>query len=852
MSKYSQFAAGIVLAVAASFAWAAKPVANAPPTVTLTSPANGATFAAPATVNLTADANDTNGTITKVDFYRGTTLIGTSTARPYGVVWANVAAGSYSLTAKATDNGGAVTTSTAVAITVAAPNNNVVISTPANGATVYATSVTVSGTFVGATSTSAVWVDNGASSRLAALNGNAYTATVPLYVGTNTLTVTVARTDKTSDKKSITVMGSLPVQVVFKTPLATVFSAPANIALEVDAISPTATIASVNFYKNGALLGSATSPPYQYNWANVPRGNYTVSATATDSSGQAGSAALPITVNAPNVPPTISLTLPANNAVFSAPATINLAAAASDSDGTIGQVEFFRNGQLLSTTNVVPYAHQLTNVSTGTYTFTARATDNEGAVAMSAPVAVAVTPPNSIPTVTLTSPQAGTTTFAPASIVLNASPADSDGSIAQVEFFQGLSFIGSVTSAPYSLAWPNVPANNYSFTAKATDNLGATGTSAPVAVTVTAPPPNSPPTVGLTSPAPGASAWAPAAFTLSANAADSDGSIASVAFYAGTTLIGATTTAPYTLAWTSVPAGTYTLTAKAIDNLGAATTSAPVNITVQGLQLAFTTPADGAALAGDSVLVKGAVQGTPNSGVTVNGQAAVIDADNNFYATVPLVAGANAITATLTTQSGQTTTQTINVTSDGVASAIGVSVDQVEGVQSLTATFTVSGEGGHLTLVGTSGGPTNVTFNQNLSVLINYPAPGTYTTNITVSDGSGNTSVKTFVIVVHDAAQLDSKLKAVWNGMNNALIAGDKAAALSYMNDQAKEKYEPIFDILMPRMSEIVGSYSAVQKMAVQNDVGEYVVNRTIDGVDNVFLIYLIKGGDGVWRIDSM
>jgi hypothetical protein len=91
---------------------------NNPPTVSITSPANGATFTAPANITINASASDTDGTITQVQFYQGTTLLGTDTTSPYSYAWNSVAAGSYSLTAKATDNGGAVTTSSPVNITV--------------------------------------------------------------------------------------------------------------------------------------------------------------------------------------------------------------------------------------------------------------------------------------------------------------------------------------------------------------------------------------------------------------------------------------------------------------------------------------------------------------------------------------------------------------------------------------------------------------------------------------------------------------------------------------------------------------------------------------------------------------
>ncbi|TMR37659.1 cellulose 1,4-beta-cellobiosidase [Nonomuraea zeae] len=92
--------------------------ANPAPTVSLTSPTAGQTFTAPATVPIAATASDSNGTVAKVDFYQGSTLLGTDTSSPYTYSWTNVAAGSYSITARATDNGGATTTSAPVGITV--------------------------------------------------------------------------------------------------------------------------------------------------------------------------------------------------------------------------------------------------------------------------------------------------------------------------------------------------------------------------------------------------------------------------------------------------------------------------------------------------------------------------------------------------------------------------------------------------------------------------------------------------------------------------------------------------------------------------------------------------------------
>ncbi|MFE9426601.1 glycoside hydrolase family 48 protein [Kitasatospora sp. NPDC006697] len=100
--------------------------ANQAPRVSLTSPAAGQTFTPGSTVPLAATAADADGSVAKVDFYASTgagnnTLLGTATTAPYKFNWATVPAGDYSLTAVATDNLGATTTSAPVAIKVAGP-----------------------------------------------------------------------------------------------------------------------------------------------------------------------------------------------------------------------------------------------------------------------------------------------------------------------------------------------------------------------------------------------------------------------------------------------------------------------------------------------------------------------------------------------------------------------------------------------------------------------------------------------------------------------------------------------------------------------------------------------------------
>ena len=92
-----------------------------PPTVSITAPANSSTYYAPATVNIAATASDADGSVAKVEFYRGATKLGEDTTAPYEYTATDQAMGSYTLTAVATDNQNYTTTSAGIAITVSAP-----------------------------------------------------------------------------------------------------------------------------------------------------------------------------------------------------------------------------------------------------------------------------------------------------------------------------------------------------------------------------------------------------------------------------------------------------------------------------------------------------------------------------------------------------------------------------------------------------------------------------------------------------------------------------------------------------------------------------------------------------------
>ncbi len=91
---------------------------NAKPQVGMTSPASGTTFGIGEDITLGAEASDSDGTISKVEFYIGTDKVGEDTTAPYEITTTIADIGSYNVTAKATDDKGASTTSASVDIEI--------------------------------------------------------------------------------------------------------------------------------------------------------------------------------------------------------------------------------------------------------------------------------------------------------------------------------------------------------------------------------------------------------------------------------------------------------------------------------------------------------------------------------------------------------------------------------------------------------------------------------------------------------------------------------------------------------------------------------------------------------------
>src|ERR1039458_3062302 len=478
-------------------------------------PTNGQTFTTPANVGVHAWVIDSN-LVQTVQYFSGTNSLGTVTntagvmltntgaSNPFFLLWSNVPAGSYVLSAVATDAAHLTATSAPVNITVVTPpppppvRPSVYIYSPPNGAmflvpanlTLYARAVESTGVV----------------------------QTVEFFAGSTSLGVV----SNSSQGVFTNISKELLFPLVWSNVLAGSYALTA-VATDVRGITATSSVVNISVVTN-------LPPP-------------------------------------PVIRPSVYIYSPANNARFVAPTNLTLYARAVETTGVVQTVEFFAGSTSLgvvpnssqvvvSNLSSVPlFPLAWSNVLAGSYALTAVATDAGGITATSSVMNITVVsnvPPPSVPfDIGFWYPTNGQTYTAPASVGLHAWVIDSN-LVQTVQYFAGATNLGIVTNTagvmltntsaanPFFLLWSNVPAGSYALTAVASDSGGLQATSAPVNIYVLSPPPhtNRPPEVRIASPPNAAVFRAPVNIPIYAYAHDADGYVTSVEFLAGTNSLG--------------------------------------------------------------------------------------------------------------------------------------------------------------------------------------------------------------------------------------------------------------------------------------------------------------------------
>ena len=429
------------------------------PAIPLTSPINGASYAVGNPITVAATAALGSGLFVGVEFFANGVSLGSVKVAPFSVTFTPNAPGTYVFTALGTDSSGNTVTTTPVTVSVVVPTGpTVAISSPANNASLPVNVPQTVTVIAGSSSASLTSVDvtaNGVS--LGPKNSFPYVFSwTPASEGTFVLIAVATDSQGTVSRSipiTVKVAAAAPPTVSLTSPLAGSSYPVGNpVTLTANASSPAAgiTIASVQFFDNGASLGTKTSSPYTLTWLPTVAGSYSLSAIATDTSGaQATSAPVAVTIGL-NAPPTISLTSPSSAATYALGSGVLLSATAGDSDGTVTSVQFFANGLLLSTVTKAPYSFSWVPQASGTYQVTASATDNTGNVSTTPQLPVTISAAVTT-TVSITNPLAASSYPVGNAIPFVATIAGGNGPITLVEFFVNGTSIGTKPG------WPSRP-----------------------------------------------------------------------------------------------------------------------------------------------------------------------------------------------------------------------------------------------------------------------------------------------------------------------------------------------------------------------------------------------------------
>lgn len=263
----------------------------AAPSVSMTSPAPGSILVSPATATLTADASVSAATITSVQFYEGSTLIGEDFSAPFAVTTPTLGIGDHTFYAFATASTGRTAYSQSVIVTVGAANAPVVVITePRYSGPQFGTSFSSVHFAAGAQHTGGLgiqrvefWLDN-------ALVGQDLTApygmdwTVGSSTGYHELVARAYDVNGVSANSSqVAFELIIPPIITITGPAAGALVPPGSTtAINANVVRGTYSIEEVRFFVNSTLIGTDTTAPYSVDWTPPTTGSYQIDAQVQD------------------------------------------------------------------------------------------------------------------------------------------------------------------------------------------------------------------------------------------------------------------------------------------------------------------------------------------------------------------------------------------------------------------------------------------------------------------------------------------------------------------------------------------------------------------------------------------
>lgn len=132
-----------------------------------------------------------------------------------------------------------------------------------------------------------------------------------------------------------------------------------------------------------------------------------------------------------------------------------------------------------------------------------------------------------------------------------------------------------------------------------------------------------------------------------------------------------------------------------------------------------------------------------------------------------------------------------------------------------------------------------------------FDAPGFYTITARLQE-KDTLHVARLAVTVTDTKELETRLKALWENFNNALLTGDLDTARKLMTRSAWRKYGPLYENILPQIQAGILRASAVHVKEILADSADLLVIRDVDGKQHGYLVRMQKAHDGEWRIHSM
>ncbi|UDY37962.1 PKD domain-containing protein [Dermatobacter hominis] len=722
-------------------------VVNLVPSASITAPADGTDVTRGQAVSFTATASDADGTIASYswNFGDGTTSTQQNPTKTYAN---SVTPGTKTVTLTVTDNnGGTVVKTITVDVVNALPTAS--ITAPADGATVarsQAVSFTSTASDVDGTIASYAWNFGDGTTSTQQNPTKTYANSVTTGAKTVTLTVT--------DNNGATVVKTITVNVGNASPTASI-TAPANganvtrgvsVNFTATASDPDGTIAGWAWDFGDGTTSTQQNPTKTYANSVTP-GAKTVTLTVTDNSG--ATAVRTITVNVNNQNPTASITAPANGATVNRGDTVNFAATASDSDGTISTYAWdFGDGNTGAGATPAKIYTAL-----GAKTVTLTVTDNNGGTVVRT---ITLTVVNNPPTASITAPTNGSNVTRGVPINFTSTASDVDGTISSYawNFGDGTT---STQQNPTKTYANSVTTGSKTVTLVVTDNDGGT-----VTRTITVNVVNSAPSVSITAPPTGTDVTRGQAIGFTSSASDPDGTIASYAWNFGDSTTSTQQNPTKTYA-NSVTPGTKTVTLTVTDNNGTtATTSITVDVANSAPSASITAPANGANVSRNVAVgftsTASDVDGTISSYSWNFGDGTTSTQQNptKTYAN-SVTPGAKTVTLTVTDNNGGTAVRTItvNLGNNAPSASITAPANGANVTRSVAVSFTATASDSDGTIAGYAwdfGDGTTSTSQNPSKTYANSVSTGAKTVTLTVTDNNGGTTVRTITVNVVNSA----------------------------------------------------------------------------------------------------